>query len=156
MPLAAVNDTEKVQFDTPIDNFLRKIDALNVNLAGSQTATSPQSSIPSSPATSLIRSPISIMTSPPSTPGATMDDMFTLSGTKPSNKVKKHVCQFCPKAFSQKAHLKQHEYTHTGEKQWKCPFEGCDYANAQKANFNVSPEKSAARMCIFLTTHRHT
>ncbi|KAG9250861.1 uncharacterized protein F5Z01DRAFT_333160 [Emericellopsis atlantica] len=136
LPNESVCDTEKVQFDTPIDNFLRKIDSLNVSLPGTQTATSPQSSVPSSPATSLTRSPTSIMTSPPSTPGTAVDDVFALPGTKPS-KLKKHVCQFCPKAFSQKAHLKQHEYTHTGEKQWKCPYEGCDYANAQKANFNT-------------------
>lgn len=33
---------------------------------------------------------------------------------------KPHICQFCPKSFAQKAHLREHETWHTGETPHKC------------------------------------
>jgi len=38
---------------------------------------------------------------------------------------RKHVCETCGKAFSQKTSLTQHRYVHTGEKPYACEIFGC-------------------------------
>ncbi|ORY05735.1 hypothetical protein K493DRAFT_156416, partial [Basidiobolus meristosporus CBS 931.73] len=38
---------------------------------------------------------------------------------------KKYHCSICQKGFSRPSSLNTHMYSHTGEKPFKCPHEGC-------------------------------
>jgi hypothetical protein len=51
---------------------------------------------------------------------------------------KSSMCHICQKKFSAKQALKQHMYTHTGEKPWKCKYPGCDKAFAQQSAHSMS------------------
>ncbi|KAI7866011.1 hypothetical protein BDF14DRAFT_1686934, partial [Spinellus fusiger] len=37
----------------------------------------------------------------------------------------RYVCPFCRKKFSRPSSLRIHTYSHTGEKPFACPEEGC-------------------------------
>ncbi|KAI9466977.1 hypothetical protein BJY52DRAFT_1111108, partial [Lactarius psammicola] len=50
-----------------------------------------------------------------------------------SNK-KKHVCHVCTKAFTTSGHLSRHARIHTGERNHKCPFPGCDTRCSRQDN----------------------
>ncbi|ORY03360.1 hypothetical protein K493DRAFT_170401, partial [Basidiobolus meristosporus CBS 931.73] len=38
---------------------------------------------------------------------------------------KKYQCLICQKSFSRPSSLTTHIYSHTGEKPFRCPFDGC-------------------------------
>ncbi|KAI7869504.1 hypothetical protein BDF14DRAFT_1689857, partial [Spinellus fusiger] len=38
---------------------------------------------------------------------------------------KRYKCAYCPKEFTRPSSLTTHTYSHTGEKPFKCPIEGC-------------------------------
>ncbi|MDZ4124492.1 MAG: C2H2-type zinc finger protein, partial [Hydrogenophaga sp.] len=44
---------------------------------------------------------------------------------------KRYVCDICGKALACSTPLKRHKLKHTGEKPFKCNFDGCDYASKQ-------------------------
>ena len=46
----------------------------------------------------------------------------------------RYVCQTCSKAFSRPSSLKIHSHSHTGEKPFKCPHEGCGKAFSVRSN----------------------
>ncbi|KAH9045445.1 hypothetical protein EDB85DRAFT_1822535, partial [Lactarius pseudohatsudake] len=47
---------------------------------------------------------------------------------------KKHVCHVCSKAFTTSGHLSRHARIHTGERNHKCPFPGCDTRCSRQDN----------------------
>ncbi|KAF8272461.1 hypothetical protein EI94DRAFT_1566029, partial [Lactarius quietus] len=47
---------------------------------------------------------------------------------------KKHVCHVCAKAFTTSGHLSRHARIHTGERNHKCPFPGCDTRCSRQDN----------------------
>ena len=47
---------------------------------------------------------------------------------------KKHVCHICSKAFTTSGHLSRHARIHTGERNHKCPFPGCDTRCSRQDN----------------------
>ncbi|KAI0307198.1 hypothetical protein B0F90DRAFT_1686153 [Multifurca ochricompacta] len=47
---------------------------------------------------------------------------------------KKHVCNICAKAFTTSGHLSRHARIHTGERNHKCPFPGCDTRCSRQDN----------------------
>jgi uncharacterized Zn-finger protein len=47
---------------------------------------------------------------------------------------KKHVCHLCSKAFTTSGHLSRHTRIHTGERNHKCPFPGCDTRCSRQDN----------------------
>ncbi|KAI0364618.1 hypothetical protein BV20DRAFT_907628, partial [Pilatotrama ljubarskyi] len=47
---------------------------------------------------------------------------------------KKHVCQICSRAFTTSGHLSRHTRIHTGERNHKCPFPGCETRCSRQDN----------------------
>ncbi|KAH9977821.1 hypothetical protein BGW80DRAFT_1455977 [Lactifluus volemus] len=47
---------------------------------------------------------------------------------------KKHICNICAKAFTTSGHLSRHARIHTGERNHKCPFPGCDTRCSRQDN----------------------
>ncbi len=46
----------------------------------------------------------------------------------------RYICQTCNKAFSRPSSLRIHSHSHTGEKPFKCPHEGCGKAFSVRSN----------------------
>lgn len=53
--------------------------------------------------------------------------------TAPAPK-KKHVCPTCDRAFTTSGHLARHSRVHTGERNHKCPFPGCETRCSRQDN----------------------
>ncbi|KAA1466733.1 hypothetical protein DENSPDRAFT_767686 [Dentipellis sp. KUC8613] len=47
---------------------------------------------------------------------------------------KRHVCPTCQKAFTTSGHLSRHARVHTGERNHKCPFPGCETRCSRQDN----------------------
>lgn len=47
---------------------------------------------------------------------------------------KKHVCPTCDRAFTTSGHLARHARVHTGERNHKCPFPGCETRCSRQDN----------------------
>ncbi|KAI0737841.1 hypothetical protein C8Q80DRAFT_1059907, partial [Daedaleopsis nitida] len=47
---------------------------------------------------------------------------------------KKHVCSVCKRAFTTSGHLARHARIHTGERNHKCPFPGCETRCSRQDN----------------------
>lgn len=47
---------------------------------------------------------------------------------------KKHVCPICERSFSTSGHLSRHARVHTGERNHKCPFPGCETRCSRQDN----------------------
>lgn len=49
-------------------------------------------------------------------------------------KKRNHICQTCSKAFTTSGHLARHIRVHTGERNHKCPFPGCETRCSRQDN----------------------
>ncbi|KAF8556490.1 hypothetical protein OG21DRAFT_614942 [Imleria badia] len=47
---------------------------------------------------------------------------------------KKHVCNICDRSFTTTGHLARHLRVHTGERNHKCPFPGCEARFSRQDN----------------------
>ncbi|KAI0757919.1 hypothetical protein C8Q74DRAFT_286896 [Fomes fomentarius] len=56
------------------------------------------------------------------------------SPSHPGLPKKKHVCQICKRAFTTSGHLARHTRIHTGERNHKCPFPGCETRCSRQDN----------------------
>lgn len=50
------------------------------------------------------------------------------------NPPEKYICSSCNKAFSRPSSLRIHQYSHTGEKPWRCSHAGCGKAFSVRSN----------------------
>ncbi|RDW92508.1 hypothetical protein BP5796_01902 [Coleophoma crateriformis] len=55
------------------------------------------------------------------------------AATFPQNQ-DRYICQTCNKAFSRPSSLRIHSHSHTGEKPFKCPHQGCGKAFSVRSN----------------------
>ena len=68
-----------------------------------------------------------------------------LSGSR-----KKHVCSTCERAFTTSGHLARHTRVHTGERNHKCPFPGCETRCSRQDNL----QQQSVVLCIqYLVSH---
>ncbi|KAJ7059097.1 hypothetical protein C8F01DRAFT_273109 [Mycena amicta] len=51
-----------------------------------------------------------------------------------SSDSRRYECPDCDASFKTNIHLHRHRRTHTGEKNYKCPYPGCDARSARKDN----------------------
>ncbi|GBB86101.1 hypothetical protein RclHR1_12560001 [Rhizophagus clarus] len=58
-------------------------------------------------------------------PVTPQDMMTTFSSKTVSSTPKRYKCNVCQKRFTRPSSLQTHTYSHTGEKPFKCPVEGC-------------------------------
>ena len=49
----------------------------------------------------------------------------------------RHKCKICSKPLTRKQYLKEHMYTHTGEKPYSCPFSGCAMKFRQRSQLSI-------------------
>ena len=50
---------------------------------------------------------------------------------------KQYICVICNKKFALGQYLKEHTYIHTGQKPFKCPYEGCNKAFRQAGKLSL-------------------
>ncbi|KAH9049083.1 hypothetical protein EDB84DRAFT_1175471 [Lactarius hengduanensis] len=92
---------------------------------------------PSIPPISVHSSSSSSLRSSPPSPFLASDSKSSfspLSNFPSSSNKKKHVCHVCSKAFTTSGHLSRHARIHTGERNHKCPFPGCDTRCSRQDN----------------------
>ncbi|OMJ91490.1 hypothetical protein SteCoe_5982 [Stentor coeruleus] len=53
------------------------------------------------------------------------------------NEEKKFKCNFCQRGLASRQNLKEHIYTHTGEKPYRCPVTGCNATFRQGTHLSV-------------------
>jgi uncharacterized Zn-finger protein len=54
--------------------------------------------------------------------------------SKSADPSRKHPCLTCGKAFTTSGHLARHQRTHTGERDFKCPFPECETRCSRQDN----------------------
>ncbi|EUC66221.1 zinc finger protein, putative [Rhizoctonia solani AG-3 Rhs1AP] len=73
------------------------------------------------------------VSSAPASPGASATGSAPAT-TAAQKAKKKHVCQTCSRPFSTSGHLARHTRVHTGERNHKCPFPGCETRCSRQDN----------------------
>jgi len=68
----------------------------------------------------------------PTAPSSISHQSSQSSGT--ANGKKKHVCSTCDRGFTTSGHLARHLRVHTGERNHKCPFPGCETRCSRQDN----------------------
>ncbi|KAF9477617.1 hypothetical protein BDN70DRAFT_861524 [Pholiota conissans] len=73
--------------------------------------------------------------SPPLSPASSQQPSSPpTSAASGSAAKKKHVCGVCDRAFTTSGHLARHSRVHTGERNHKCPFPGCETRCSRQDN----------------------
>jgi hypothetical protein len=65
---------------------------------------------------------------------------------------KKHICPTCDRAFTTSGHLARHSRVHTGERNHKCPFPGCETRCSRQDNLQQQYVYRFLMTPYFLTT----
>lgn len=88
---------------------------------GSMATTLPPATSLAGPnySTSAVNSTSSSSSGPPS------HLMTTFNSKLSMRSLKKHACNVCGKRFTRPSSLQTHSYSHTGEKPFKCDYQGC-------------------------------
>ncbi|ORZ08998.1 hypothetical protein BCR42DRAFT_291872, partial [Absidia repens] len=47
---------------------------------------------------------------------------------------RKYICPHCTKSFSRPSSLRTHIFSHSGEKPFACPYQGCDRSFSVQSN----------------------
>ncbi|KAK0383393.1 hypothetical protein NLU13_9305 [Sarocladium strictum] len=113
-PILPDDPAKLVEFNTPIDNLMRKYQ----RVGGSQASGSPPQ-----------------LPTPAQSPRHMSQGDRRLPGRVRKNKGKSFACGKCDYVSSQKAHLKAHERTHTSELPYTCHL--CGKKCSQKGNLEV-------------------
>ncbi|KAF8634625.1 hypothetical protein AX15_000802 [Amanita polypyramis BW_CC] len=72
---------------------------------------------------------------PPDSPSQMSDRPSSTSSSSSSTaSKKKHICPTCDRAFTTSGHLARHSRVHTGERNHKCPFPGCETRCSRQDN----------------------
>ncbi|KAF8686108.1 hypothetical protein RHS04_00368 [Rhizoctonia solani] len=75
------------------------------------------------------------ISSAPASPGSSAAAQAPAAPATAAQKAKKkHVCQTCSRPFSTSGHLARHTRVHTGERNHKCPFPGCETRCSRQDN----------------------
>ncbi|KAJ1309268.1 hypothetical protein OPQ81_004931 [Rhizoctonia solani] len=74
------------------------------------------------------------LSSAPASPGNSAAAPAPATTTAAQKAKKKHVCQTCSRPFSTSGHLARHTRVHTGERNHKCPFPGCETRCSRQDN----------------------
>lgn len=125
----------------PMTFFIRNSSGSLVNLLNSPESIeqtpkhSPQLNVPSLPQASppLPPSTSTPTTTAPPAPSATEGPKFPPAIPNPTGSARKHVCH-CGKAFTTSGHLARHTRIHTGERNFKCEFKGCNATFSRRDN----------------------
>lgn len=72
--------------------------------------------------------------SPSSSPPTSHSTASSSAPASTSAPKKKHVCSTCERAFTTSGHLARHSRVHTGERNHKCPFPGCETRCSRQDN----------------------
>ena len=72
--------------------------------------------------------------SPPLSPSSQHASTPSASASPGAAGKKKHVCGTCDRAFTTSGHLARHSRVHTGERNHKCPFPGCETRCSRQDN----------------------
>ncbi|KAF8179195.1 hypothetical protein BJ912DRAFT_982854 [Pholiota molesta] len=72
--------------------------------------------------------------SPPLSPSSQHTSTTSVSATSAPGCKKRHVCGTCDRAFTTSGHLARHSRVHTGERNHKCPFPGCETRCSRQDN----------------------
>ncbi|KAF8955000.1 hypothetical protein BDZ97DRAFT_1862005 [Flammula alnicola] len=76
----------------------------------------------------------STTSSPPLSPASQHQSPQSSSASSGPAAKKKHVCGTCDRAFTTSGHLARHSRVHTGERNHKCPFPGCETRCSRQDN----------------------
>ncbi|KAF9235213.1 hypothetical protein BU15DRAFT_51666 [Melanogaster broomeanus] len=72
--------------------------------------------------------------------------------TSQSAPKKKHVCNTCDRGFTTSGHLARHLRVHTGERNHKCPFPGCETRCSRQDNL----QQQYVPLCILFMLRSRT
>ncbi|KAJ7069604.1 hypothetical protein C8F01DRAFT_977102 [Mycena amicta] len=65
-----------------------------------------------------------------------------------SDSRKPYECPDCDSSFKTNSHLHRHRRTHTGDKNYKCQYAGCDFRSARRDNLNSQYVGSASSVSL--------
>ncbi|KAF2209707.1 hypothetical protein CERZMDRAFT_30389, partial [Cercospora zeae-maydis SCOH1-5] len=67
----------------------------------------------------------------------------------------RYICTTCNKAFSRPSSLKIHTHSHTGEKPFRCPHNGCGKAFSVRSNMKRHERGCHSGLSGHIAAHAH-
>jgi zinc finger protein CreA/MIG len=69
--------------------------------------------------------------------------------TKLSLQKKRHICNTCERSFTTSGHLARHSRVHTGERNHRCPFPGCETRCSRQDNLQQQSVSFSFIICLY-------